>query len=76
MKTVSAAVFLTLAAIGTSWATEQSAPQTQPEAKQAMVPHSHMTEKTGMAAPKKSDEGTKPSAATLQKRHIHSRDAK
>ena len=76
MKHVSAAVFLTFAAIGSSWAAEQAAPQAQPEATQAMAPHNHMTEKSGMAVPKKSDGGTKLSAAALQKRHIHSRDAK
>ena len=76
MKAISAAVFLALAATGTSWAAEQSPPQIQPEAKQSMVPHSHMTERTGLPAPRKFNSEKKPSAAELKMRHIHSRDAK
>ena len=77
MKTVSAVVFLTLATIGTSWAAEQTtAPPTQSEPKQAMVPHSHMTEKTGIVAPAKSGNDTKLSASELHERHLHQRDGK
>lgn len=56
--------------------TPAAEPQTAKPAADAMKPHSHMQEKTGVAPQKKMATDAKTNAAKDKSKHLHPRDAK